>query len=139
MGVIVEKKNLNKTNHNNLLIYCCQLRDLSSVELISANKLIADKLLELPTKEQRSLNLKDIIFNILRNLPEKVIIKDFDVLFNPQYNIDVLSIFTSIRKYRNFCLFWSGKLTDNKLIYSESGNEDYKIFDINKYDITCVI
>lgn len=139
MGIIVEKKNLNKTNHNNLLIYCCQLRDLSSVKLISVNKLIADKLLELSTNEQRSLNMCEIVFNIINNLPEDLVIKDFDVLFNPQYNIDVLSIFTSIRKYRNFCLFWSGELFDNKLIYSENGYEDYKFFDINKYDITCVI
>ena len=139
MGVIVEKKNLNKTNHNNLLIYCCQLRDLASVELVSVNKSIADELLKLPSNEQRSLNMREIVSNILKNLPENVTIKNFDVMFNPEYNIDVLNLFTNIRKYRKFCIFWSGEIVDNKLVYSQNNYDDYKVFDINKYDVTCVI
>lgn len=109
------------------------------MELVSVNKLIADELLKLPSNEQRTLNMREIVFNILKNLPENTTIKNFDVIFNPEYNIDVLNLFTNIRKYRTFSLFWSGEIVDNKLVYSQNNYDDYKVFDINKYDVTCVI
>ena len=67
-----------------------------------------------------------------------VTIKDIDVMFNPDYKVDVLKILIATRKRKNYSVIWPGKFEDGKLIYGEEGYPDYKVFNIADYDITCV-
>ena len=79
------------------------------------------------------------IFNsILDKYPAGVIIKDIDVMFNPEYQVDVLKILIEARKRKLYSVIWPGKFEDEKLIYSEEGYPDYKVYKIADYDITCV-
>ena len=68
-----------------------------------------------------------------------MIIKDIDVLFNPEYKVDVLKILTEARKRKRYSVIWPGRCENGKLIYGEEGYLDYRTYDIENYDITCVI
>ena len=72
---------------------------------------------------------------ILRSDDDSVECKSRFAMIEPNIPFSYESLVDALQK----AITNEAKLTDNKLIYSESGNEDYKIFDINKYDITCVI
>ena len=76
---------------------------------------------------------------ILAKFPEGVVLKDFDVLFNPDYKIDVLKIMVNTCKAKPFSIIWPGSIEGNRLIYAEEGFRDYKTYDVNDYDITCIV
>jgi hypothetical protein len=68
-----------------------------------------------------------------------VIIKDIDVMFNPDYKVDVLKILIAARKRKRYSVIWPGRFENGKLIYSEEGYADYKTYNLADYDVTCVI
>lgn len=99
---------------------------------------MAEKLLEI-TPKSRSMRLASCFKSVLSQLPDYIIIKDIDVLFNPAYQVDVLEILTEAKKAKPYSLVWPGKYENRYLVYSEEGYPDYKIFEVKNYDITCVI
>lgn len=84
------------------------------------------------------MRLESCFVSALTDLPEDVVIRDIDVLFNPAYEVDVLMLLCNAYRKHHFDLVWSGRLEDNHLVYAEEGSPDYKAFDIDRYDITCI-
>lgn len=100
--------------------------------------LIAEKLVNIKPA-RRSFKLPGIIDSIIASLPDNCLVKDFDVLFNPEYQIDVLQVLVASCKKKNFSIRWPGTYNDGKLMYAETGYSDFKTFDLDKYDVTCVV
>ena len=84
------------------------------------------------------MKLEQIFNTVLDRYPDGVAIKDIDVMFNPDYKVDVLKILIAARKRKRYSVIWPGRLEDGKLIYGEEGYPDYKVYEIADYDITCV-
>ena len=76
---------------------------------------------------------------ILNTLPDNAVIKDFDVMFNPEYKVDVLKILVDACKRKPFSIIWPGKYEDGKLFYAEDGYQDFKVFSVEEYDVTCIV
>lgn len=138
MGIIIEISRLpdDEAMVSRLLIYMKAIQKMH--ELRSVSKPLAEALLEC-NSNRRSMKLEQIFNSVLDTLPDGVVIKDIDVLFNPDYKVDVLKILMAARKRKKYSVIWPGKCENGKLIYSEEGFPDYKTFDIEDYDITCVI
>ena len=68
---------------------------------------------------------------IIAELPKNSTIKDFDVLFNPDYQIDVLQLLIAACKKREFSIIWSGTYSNGKLMYAEPGYADFKTYLLN--------
>lgn len=112
----------------------CPIKD----KAVPLNLLLAKELIAI-NEEDRSTNMADCVLKIMQGLPAGSVIKDFDVLFNPAYAIDVLQILILCCKQHNFKLIWPGRYENGKLIYADEGSLDYKTYKIENYDITCVI
>lgn len=119
-----------------LLIYYKRLPTLMRPQ--SVNKVLAERLLKCKPN-RRSMKLSQIFNEVLDMYPDGVTIKDIDVMFNPDYQVDVLRILSEARKRKEYSVIWPGRCEDGKLIYGEEGYADYKVFTIDDYDITCVI
>lgn len=119
------------------IIYCGSFPEIDR-NAISLNKTLAEKLLEC-RPSRRTMKVEGIFNEIISLLPEEAVIKDFDVLFNPAYKIDVLKIMINACRHKKFGVLWPGRYENGKLFYAEEGFEDYKSFIIEDYDITCVI
>ena len=138
MGTIIEISRLpdDAAMISRLLIYMKAIQKMHEPRSVSkppAEALLACK------PNRRSMKLEQIFNNVLDTLPDGVVIKDIDVLFNPDYKVDVLKILIESRKRKRYSVIWPGKCEDGKLIYSEEGFPDYKTYNIENYDITCVI
>lgn len=118
-----------------LLVYFKALKKM--IEPQSVSKEMADELLACK-ENRRSMKLEQIFNTVLDRYPDGVTIKDIDVMFNPEYKVDVLKILIAARKRKRYSVIWPGRLEDGKLIYSEEGYPDYKVYKIADYDITCV-
>lgn len=89
--------------------------------------------------ERRSIKIGQCFQEVLDAAPENSCIRDFDVLFNPAYKIDVLQLLIVANRSKSFSVLWPGTVIDGKLVYAEDGYADYKEYDVEQYDITCVV
>ena len=71
--------------------------------------------------DRRSMKLEQIFSEVLDLYPDHVTIKDIDVMFNPEYRVDVLKILISARKRKRYSVIWPGRFENGKLIYGEEG------------------
>ena len=138
MGTVIELNSLPNEDAmlSRLLIYMKVIKKINEPKSVS--KPLAEALLACKPN-RRSMKLEQIFNNVLDTLPDGVVIKDIDVLFNPDYKVDVLKILIESRKRKRYSVIWPGRCEDGKLIYSEEGFPDYKTYNIENYDITCVI
>lgn len=140
MGVIISNRDfltIDKTGLMRPLIFCSPDKDLKD-KAISLNVLLAERLVAVKPK-RRTMRMEQCFQQVLNTLTEGVVIKDFDVMFNPEYEVDILRIMIAQYKIKPFDLIWPGKYQEGKLIYAEEGYSDYKVYEIDKYDVTCVI
>ena len=138
MGTVIELNSLPNEDAmlSRLLIYMKVIKKINEPKSVS--KPLAEALLACKPN-RRSMKLEQIFNNVLDTLPDGVVIKDIDVLFNPDYKVDVLKILIASRKRKRYSVIWPGRCEDGKLVYSEEGFPDYKTYNIENYDITCVI
>ena len=138
MGTTVELRKL-KCNQSvyRLLIYSKAPPEIASAA-VSMNKALAAELIKLKPS-RRTMQLENCFVTLLEGLPEHSVIRDIDTMFNPEYKVDVMKTLVSAYKRRPFSLIWPGKCSGSRLTYSEEGFPDYKSFEINDYDIMCVI
>lgn len=122
---------------NRLLVYYRAIRDLQS-RPVSINRALAERLIKVRPR-RRSIKLEQCFNEVLAELPDGVIIRDFDVMFHPDYQVDVLKILTDARRHKNYSAVWPGEERDGKLVYSKEGYPDYKTYEIENYDVTCII
>ncbi len=69
---------------------------------------------------------------------EEIIVDNIDLLFNPQYKLNVQSYFIKKGRNKKVVLTWPGTMKNEKLYYSEFGLSDYIEIDINKHNIVYV-
>ncbi len=138
MGTLVEYRKMpDRQTVFRLLIYSNAISGIAS-QAIAVNKPIAAELVDLKPS-RRTMQLEKCFVKVLESLPEQPIIKDIDVLFNPAYKVDVMKLLSSAYKQKQFSLVWPGSYADGKLTYSEEGYPDYRVYEINDYDIMYVI
>lgn len=138
MGTVINLRQLaTQQNMYRLIVYTNDKYE-QEASAVSINKRLAEELRKLkPTR--RTMQLEKCFNKILDSLPEKVVIKDIDVMFNPAYRVDVICILVEANKRHPFSLVWSGRYDDNRLLYSEEDLADYKAYEISDYDIVCVV
>ena len=76
---------------------------------------------------------------VLNTIGEAPVIKEFDVMFNPSYDLDVIKTLINLCRKKQFSVIWPGKYENGKLYYAEEGYKDYKVYNIEDYDITVVV
>ena len=119
------------------IIYCRSNPPLEE-QAQSMNVELAKKLASVKPN-RRTMRLEQCFREVLGSFSENPVIRDFDVMFNPDYAVDILQMMASVGKNKPFQIIWPGRYEDGKLIYAEEGYRDYKVFEIDKYNVTVVV
>jgi len=137
MGTVIEFHQVadEEAMLSRLVVYMKTIQKM--LEPKSVSKELADGLLACKPN-RRSIKLEQIFNTVLDRYPDSVTIKDIDVMFNPDYKVDVLKILIAARKRKKYSVVWPGRFENGKLVYGEEGYPDYKMFNIADYDITFV-
>lgn len=104
---------------------------------IDLNLELAKRLI-LYEKNKRNSVLDKEIRNVLDSSGSQLLIKGIDILFNPEYQIDVVKELCELARHFSIFVIWPGKMQNDALYYAEPGYEDYRKYDINKYNIICI-
>jgi hypothetical protein len=133
--MIVDRKKLATSQKlYRLLIYGYKVSD----KAVSVNKSISEELLKLKPS-RRTMQLEKCFSKVLSTLPDNIVIQDIDVMFNPDYKVDVLRLLIAVNKHKPFSLIWPGRIENEKLIYSEEIYPDYRVFDVKDYDVLVIV
>jgi hypothetical protein len=71
-------------------------------------------------------------------LNEPIYLIDYEMLFDPRYEIDVLRLFAQFARQGKLIVKWCGRIQEETLTYAEPGYSDYKQFKIEDYDVVVV-
>ena len=140
MGKVLQARSMPSSGYAGLMrpIIYCTVDASSEAAAVSINLELAKKLAGIRPL-RRTMRLESCFAEVLKSLPDGVVIKDFDVMFNPDYKVDVLKIMTAVCKNKPFSIIWPGKYEDGKLFYAEDGCPDFKAFSVEDYDVTCIV
>ncbi len=145
MGYVIGVREFNELlikDDNKVIILCGNYKSIKSAfigfKIISLGAMLADKLIRYPIEIRNSILIKELDNILLNSNDNKLFIKNIDVLFNPDYKLDVLRYFYGLARAKKVVVEWNGRISNGYLQYSESDYLDYKRYSIDKYDIMCV-
>lgn len=141
MGIIVEEYKFSKMDKESLMkpIIYCNPNSAVVESAISVNIPLAKAFKNQNTVMMRTMRLESNLLSVLETLDDNSVIKEFDVIFNPAYQTDVLHSLINVYKKKAFSVIWPGRYENGKLYYAEEGYQDYKVYNIEDYDITVVV
>lgn len=128
--------------HTNRPVIICDkhesiIQEYNTFNLISLGIELSDKLVRYKADERDDIVL-DELDKLLKNKSRQLIIKDIDILFNPNYKFDILRYFCNLARIKQVIILWNGEVSNGILKYSENGYLDFKKYIIKNYDIICV-
>lgn len=145
MGKIVSGKDMSisKCKNSQFPIILCNQKSIDEQIIIDAgyqryslNHLLAKELVLLSATEGTVMIRESVLALIPRHT--SIYLVDYEMLFDPRYEIDVLKLFYEISRRQKLIVKWCGRLVQQMLIYSEPGYPEYKQYSIAEYAITCV-
>ena len=80
-----------------------------------------------------SIDIAHTLDTILGQENHDIVLENTDILFTPEYGLDVIKMLLQIGRNQRFYLIWPGEVTGDKLSYSEPGRFDYKEYNIKDY------
>lgn len=145
MGKIVSGKrmSISKYKDSQLPIVLCNQKNIDEQAIIDAgyqrcslNHLLARALVSLPEAERIVMVRETVLTLIPRRA--SVYLVDYEMLFDPRYEIDVLKLFYEISRRQKLVVKWCGRLAAQMLSYAEPDYPEYKQYNIAEYDVICV-
>lgn len=109
----------------------------SEYRMVSVNKDLSRLLLNYPSDE-RCQRVEDTLKGML-NKQESLLISDFEMLFDPRYEIDVVKFFCDQARVNNIAVKWPGAFTGSKLTYAEPDDPDYHEYNCDTYQMRIVL
>lgn len=147
MGELYTKYNfeLDLVKRNRTLVVICmkydgflkykEIKDLSIINLGLDLSLV---LKEHPVESRNSKVIDELNNIFARAQTEHILVKNLDMLFNPEYKLNVLKYFINLSRNRLIFLEWPGKLKNRELEYSEINYSDYQKYNIDNYKIALI-
>lgn len=105
---------------------------------LNLNVMLAEALIKFP-QQQRSRRANDEVMSIVSQCHKPICLEDYEILFDPRYDIDAVKVFTELSRRQKVVVKWCGRLSGNSLEYATPEYKDFHSFRIQDYDITCVI
>lgn len=105
---------------------------------LNLNIKLAEALVKFP-QLQRSKRANDEVMTIVSQCHMPTFFENYQILFDPRYNIDAIKVFTELARRQKVVVKWCGRLNGNSLEYATPEYKDFCSFRIQDYDITCVI
>lgn len=103
MGNVVQYSRLIQQNQQGFMkpLIFCDCKEVDEASAYGINQKLSEQLIK--TKpERRSMKLEMCFNQVLAELPDDVIIKEFDVMFHPDYKVDVLQVLIAAYRKKPF-------------------------------------
>ena len=86
-----------------------------------------------------TVNIANELDAILGRENRDITLANTDILFSPEYELDVIKLLLQIGRNQRLYIQWPGEIDGEKLTYSEPGRFDFKEYNIKDYVDTYVV
>lgn len=147
MGEIYTKYNfdLNLVKRNKTLVVLCmkydgflKYKEIKDLSIINLGLDLSQVLKKYPVESRNSKVIDELNNIFARAQTEHILVKNLDMLFNPEYKLNVLKYFIDLSRNKLIFLEWPGKLKSRELEYSEINYPDYQRYNIDDHKIVVV-
>ena len=147
MGELYTKYNfdLNLVKRNKTLVVICmkyneflKYKEIKDLSIINLGLDLSRGLKEYPMEFRNSKVLDELTNILARAQTEHILVKNLDILFNPEYKLNILNYFINLSRNRLVFIEWPGQLKGRELEYSEINYPDYHKYNIDNYNIALV-
>lgn len=76
---------------------------------------------------------------ILEEKQRDIALANIDILFTPEYELDVIKLLLQVGRNQRLYIQWPGNVNGEKLTYSEPGKFDFKEYNIKDYVDTYIV
>lgn len=104
-----------------------------NVGLILGERMLNAKL------EGSPANISKELETILVEDQRDITLSNIDILFSPEYELDVIKLLLQVGRNLKIYIQWPGNVNEEKLTYSEPGRFDYKEYNIKNYVDTYIV
>ncbi|MCM8899932.1 BREX-3 system P-loop-containing protein BrxF [Caldicoprobacter algeriensis] len=130
------------SNAGNVMIACVDKELVKSFfsnwKWINLGLVVSEQLCRLP-KEQRKKMVADIVINTVKKEPSKsIVLENIDVLFSPEYSLDVIRTLQLAGKNKRLLVIWAGEYEDGMLTYAKPDCPDFHRYEIRNYGVSCI-
>jgi hypothetical protein len=125
------------------IIIACVDKDMmktffSGWEWLNLGLIVSEQLCSLD-KGSRKQAVVDIVKKAIDHVQsDRVVIENIDLLFSPEYSLDVIKLFAQVGKAKNLIILWEGAFKDGVITYAQPGCRDYHRYEIKNYDAYCI-
>ncbi|MDP3058093.1 MAG: BREX-3 system P-loop-containing protein BrxF [bacterium] len=85
------------------------------------------------------VNIANELDAILGDEKRDITLANTDILFSPEYELDVVKLLLQVGRNQRLYMQWPGEINGEKLTYSEPGRFDFKEYNIKDYVDTYVV
>ena len=89
--------------------------------------------------DSSSVSIVNELDAILGEEYRDITLENTDILFSPEYGLDVIKLLLQLGRNQRFYLKWPGVIAGEKLTYSEPGKFDYREYNIKDYVDTYIV
>ena len=89
--------------------------------------------------EGSSISITSELDAILGEEHRDILLTNTDILFAPEYGLDVIKLLLQLGRNQRFFLPWPGELVGEQLTYSEPSRFDFKEYNVKDYVDTYVV
>lgn len=86
----------------------------------------------------KGTNISLLVRQIVEDVAGPVLLENFEMLFDPRYQLDVIRLFVELSRKKRLAVECSDYITGKRFKYSEPQNDDYQVYDLARYTVFCV-
>lgn len=109
-----------------------------NTSVVNVGLLLSDRMLSVKI-EGLTTSISSELDDILDEEQSDILLTNTDILFTPEYGLDVIRLLLQLSRNQRLYLQWPGELTGERLTYSEPSRFDFKEYNVKDYVDTYVV
>ncbi|MDD4496022.1 MAG: BREX-3 system P-loop-containing protein BrxF [Eubacteriales bacterium] len=141
MGTVIERRDLSaviKQALQGVFVLAPNVTVPVNASVVNVGLLLGERMFRLKTEGSPNSITRELD-DILGEEHRDILLKNTDILFSPEYGLDVIKLLLQLGRNQRFYLPWPGELVGERLTYSEPSRFDFKEYNVKDYVDTYVV
>lgn len=141
MGTVIKRRDFPVVNERalqGLFLLAPNVNIPDSVPIVNIGLMLSERIHEAKA-DGSPIDIANELNSILSKEHHDINLANTDILFSPEYELDVIKLLLQLGRNQRFYMQWPGEITGEKLTYSEPGRFDFKEYNIKDYVDTYVV
>lgn len=141
MGTVIERRDFPaviKQALQGLFVLAPNVTVPVNASVVNVGLLLGERMFRLKTEGSPNSITRELD-DILGEEHRDILLTNTDILFSPEYGLDVIKLLLQLGRNQRLYLPWPGELVGERLTYSEPSRFDFKEYNVKDYVDTYVV